>query len=98
MPPYWDFEGTTAIVRELEHMEAGGLTGHDLLRAATVGPAQWLGDHDRYGRLLPGMAADLIAMPADPSAGITALRGLDFVMKAGVIVRDDHQRAASTAH
>ena len=98
MPPYWDFEGTTAIVRELEHMEAGGLTGHALLRAATGAPAEWLGDHDRYGRLLPGMAADLIAMPNDPSAGIAALRGLDFVMKSGVVVRDDRQRAASTAH
>ena len=61
-------------------------------------PAECLGDHDRYGRLLPGMAADLIAMPNDPSAGIAALRGLDFVMKSGVVVRDDRQRAASPAH
>lgn len=89
MPPYWAFEGTTAIVRELEHMEAGGLTGHDLVRAATAAPARWLGDEERYGMLRPGLAADLVAMREDPTAGIGALRTLELVMKAGVVVRDD---------
>ncbi|WP_200947434.1 metal-dependent hydrolase family protein [Microbacterium sp. Root166] len=89
MPPYWDFEGTTAVVRELEHMEAGGLAPAKVVRAATAGPARWLGDESVYGMLRPGLAADLIAMPDDPTAGIGALRGLDLVMSGGVVVRDD---------
>ncbi|WP_194396420.1 amidohydrolase family protein [Microbacterium atlanticum] len=94
MPPYWAFEGTSAIVRELEHMAEGGLGAADAIRAATSGPARWLGDEGRYGMLRPGHAADLIAMPDDPTAGIGALRGLDFVMRGGVVVRDDRGRAA----
>ena len=47
MPPYWDFEGTTAVVRELEHMEANGLAAFDAIRAATALPARWLGGEER---------------------------------------------------
>lgn len=93
MPPYWDFEGTTAIVRELEHMQAGGLAAADVVRAATAGPARWLGDAGRYGVLRPGLAADLIAMPGDPTVDIAAVRHIDLVMQDGVIVRDDLGRA-----
>jgi imidazolonepropionase-like amidohydrolase len=89
MPPYWDFEGTTAIVRELEHMQSGGLTASGTIRAATALPARWLGGEDEFGMLRPGLAADLIAMPADPTQGMSAVRGIDFVMKGGVVVRDD---------
>ena len=89
MPPYWAFEGTSAIVRELEHMQAGGLAAPDVIRAATSGPARWLGDEEEYGMLRPGLAADLIALRENPTADIGALRTLDFVMKGGVVVRDD---------
>lgn len=95
MPPYWAFEGTTAVVRELEHMESGGLAPSDVIRAATSAPAAWLGEEGRFGMLRPGHAADLIAMPDDPTAGISALRGLDFVMRSGVVVRDDRGRSVA---
>jgi imidazolonepropionase-like amidohydrolase len=89
MPPFWDFEGTSAVVRELEHMQAGGLAASDVVVAATAAPARWLDADDRIGTLLPGRFADLIAMPGDPSADVSALRDIDFVMKGGVVVRDD---------
>jgi imidazolonepropionase-like amidohydrolase len=89
MPPFWNFEGTSAVVRELEHMQAGGLAASDVIRAATSAPARWLDADDRVGRITVGRFADLIAMPDDPTAGVSALRGIDFVMKGGVVVRDD---------
>ncbi|HEX5857267.1 MAG TPA: amidohydrolase family protein [Microbacterium sp.] len=97
MPPFWAFEGTSAAVRELEHMEAGGLDSAAAIRAATSRPATWLGAGDELGALRRGCAADLIAMPDDPTAGVRALRGIDLVMKAGVIVRDDAGRAGALA-
>ncbi|GAA3215130.1 amidohydrolase family protein [Microbacterium terregens] len=92
MPPFWDFEGTSAVVREMEHMQAGGLSAPDVIRAATAGPAGWLDASGAIGTLAPGRFADLIAMPEDPTVSASALRGIDFVMKGGVVVRDDEGR------
>lgn len=89
MPPFWDFEGTSAVVRELEHMQAGGLDAAATVRAATAAPAEWLAVSDRIGTIERGRFADLIAMPEDPASDIRALRDLDFVMKGGVVVRRD---------
>lgn len=93
MPPFWDFEGTSAVVREVEHMQHGGLSASQTITAATAAPARWLDADDRIGILAPGRFADLIAMPDDPTADVSALRGIDFVMKGGVVVRDDERAA-----
>ncbi len=93
MPPFWPFEGTTAVVRELEHMHDAGLGAWGVLRAATIDPARWLGMDGTIGRIAEGMAADLVAMPADPSASPSALRDLALVMSRGVVVRDERSAA-----
>ncbi|WP_431796801.1 amidohydrolase family protein [Microbacterium kunmingense] len=93
MPPFWNFEGTSAVVRELEHMQSGGLPAPDTVRAATSAPARWLGAEGELGTLTPGAWADLVVTPTDPTADVAALRDIDLVMKGGVVVRDDHRRA-----
>ena len=89
IPPFWDTEGTSATVRELEHMEAFGLSPRDALLAATQVPAGWLGAADDLGSVVPGKRADLIAMTADPTESVSALRTLHWVMKDGNVYRDD---------
>lgn len=89
MPPFWLFEGTSAAVRELEHMHAFGLDAAATLRAATLAPATWLGIDEHAGSIGAGKWADLIALSEDPMASPSALRTLDFVMQGGVVVRDD---------
>ncbi|MFS0732006.1 amidohydrolase family protein [Microbacterium sp. 1P10UB] len=88
MPPFWPFEGTVAAIRELEHMHADGLDAAATLRAATIAPARWLGIDADGGSLEAGKWADLIAMPENPLTDPSALRGIDLVMKDGIIVRD----------
>ena len=93
MPPFWPFEGTVATIRELERMAEFG-SGHGLdaraaLRAATVVPARWLGVDGDVGSVTPGRYADLVAMDADPTADVSALRTIRWVMKGGTVVRDD---------
>jgi imidazolonepropionase-like amidohydrolase len=56
------------------------------LQAATINAAQVLGVTD-IGQLRPGLRADVVAMPGDPLADITAVRNVDFVMKDGVVYR-----------
>lgn len=89
MPPFQQTDGTTATVRELEHMAAFGLPAVDALRAATIAPARWLGADAEIGTVEVGKYADLIAMDADPTQDVSALRSLRWVMKGGVVVRDD---------
>ena len=69
--------------------DGGGLPASDVIVAATAAPAHWLDAADRIGTIEAGRFADLIAMPDDPTGGMSALRGIDFVMKGGVVVRDD---------
>ncbi|HZY77772.1 MAG TPA: amidohydrolase family protein [Jatrophihabitantaceae bacterium] len=89
MPPFWPTGGTTATVRELEHMAEFGLAPLDALRAATIVPARWLGADSEIGTVEVGKYADLIGMDADPTRDVSALRGLRWVMKNGEVVRDD---------
>jgi imidazolonepropionase-like amidohydrolase len=89
MPPFWEFEGTTATVRELEWMIEGGLPLSAAVQAATAVPARWLGVGDELGTIQPGKRADLIALAADPLSDARAWRTLWFVMKDGSIVRND---------
>ncbi|AZS35711.1 Imidazolonepropionase [Microbacterium lemovicicum] len=94
MPPFWFFEGTTAIVREMEHMSEQGLGPAATLKAATLTPASWLGVDDEIGSIDVGKRADLIAMDADPLEDISALRGIRWVMQGGDVVRDDRRAVA----
>lgn len=92
--PFEPNSGTTATVHEAELYVKAGMTPLQALQAATIKPARMLGLDDRVGRIAVGQYADIVAMPADPSADIGALRGLDFVMKGGVVYRDDANPAA----
>jgi len=51
-----------------------------------------MGWQDRIGSIDAGKYADLIAVSGDPSADITELQRIRFVMKGGRIVRDDLAR------
>ena len=89
MPPFWRFEGTSATVREIEHLSDFGLGPAGALAAATIAPAAWLGADAEVGSIEVGKRADLIAMDGNPLADSAALRGIRWVMIDGDLVRDD---------
>jgi imidazolonepropionase-like amidohydrolase len=60
------------------------MTPMQAVQAATVTSAELIGADDR-GRLAPGLLADIIAVPGDPSQDINSLQDVRFVMKDGRI-------------
>ncbi|MDO3646951.1 metal-dependent hydrolase family protein [Nocardia mangyaensis] len=68
--------------KELWALVDRGMTPAQALRAATVVAAELIGVDDR-GRLAPGLLADIIAVPGDPTLDITTIDDVRFVMKDG---------------
>ncbi|HEX8713625.1 MAG TPA: amidohydrolase family protein, partial [Terracidiphilus sp.] len=76
------------LPNEFAAMVKGGLTPIEALQAATAHAAELLGLSSEIGSLEPGKAADIIAVPGDPTKDIQAMKTVVFVMKAGKILRD----------
>jgi imidazolonepropionase-like amidohydrolase len=72
--------------RELELMQAAGMSAGEVLAAATSVNARVFHIDDKVGAVRPGLLADLVAVAGDPSADIRALRQVRLVMKGGKIV------------
>jgi len=66
-----------------------GMMPIDALRAGTSINAELLGLLNRIGTLKPGKLADIVALPGDPLRDIHQTSKVFFVMKEGVIFRND---------
>jgi len=77
--------GTNAL--ELELMVEYGMTPVQALKAATSVNARIMHREAEFGRVAPGLLADLVAVQGDPTKNITQLRQVKFVMKGGQIHR-----------
>ena len=66
-----------------------GMKSVDALKAATSADAQLLGIADKLGALEPGKLADVVAVPGDPTQDIRQTEKVFFVMKEGVVYRND---------
>jgi imidazolonepropionase-like amidohydrolase len=73
--------------REMELMARNGMAPADVLMSATAINAKLFRMDDKVGALKPGLLADLIAVPGDPTKDLTTLRHVDWVIKGGEIVR-----------
>jgi imidazolonepropionase-like amidohydrolase len=71
----------------LKSFKQAGVPNADMLRYMTTAPADLLGIAKERGAIAPGLAADIIAMPADPLADTENLRKVNFVMKDGEVIR-----------
>ena len=87
-------EGSNWMVREMEYYVDAGMTPLEALQSATLRTAQMLGADADSGTLDAGKYADIVALSANPLSDISALRSIDFVMKGGVVYRDDSRRVA----
>ena len=71
-------------MQEIEIMVGkAGFSPAEAIHAATLGAAEMMGLEAGLGSLAEGKYADVIALCADPLQDVSALRNVDFVMKAG---------------
>jgi imidazolonepropionase-like amidohydrolase len=73
-------------------MAADGMTPAQSLRAGTSAAAHLLGLANNIGTLAPGKLADIVAVPANPFEDIRVTQSVLFVMKEGIIYRNDRAR------
>lgn len=73
--------------KEFLYMVQGGMPPLETIRTATSVNARILGLSDQLGQLKPGMLADIIAVAGDPSKDIKVMGNVVFVMKDGIIYK-----------
>ena len=66
-----------------------GMTPLAALQSGTINAADLLGWKDKTGALDPGKWADIIAVNGDPLKDIKTLQTVPFVMKSGVVYKNE---------
>jgi len=75
--------------RQFAKMVEWGMKPIDAIQAATVNAADLSGWGTKVGALEAGHFADVIAVSGDPLASVRELESVKFVMKGGVVARND---------
>ena len=75
--------------QEFALLVRAGMSPLEAIQSATVVAADHLRLSSEAGRIAVGMPADLVAVAGDPLADVTELERMRFVMKSGVIHRQE---------
>ena len=70
-------------------MTKAGMPNSIALKSATIESAKLLRMDDRLGRIQPNMLADIIGMAKNPLDDISAVSDVGFIMKDGVIFKNN---------
>jgi imidazolonepropionase-like amidohydrolase len=76
---------------EFGQLVEAGMTPLAAIRTGTSIDAALLGIADKTGSLEAGKLADIVAVPGDPSVEIRQMEKVFFVMKDGIVYRNDKQ-------
>ena len=78
--------------RQFAVMVRYGMTPTQAIQAATINAAEALGRND-IGAIETGRFADIVAVQGNPAQDVTLLERVAFVMKGGVVVKDERKPA-----
>ncbi len=76
------------LPREFDALVRGGMSPLQAIQTATINAADLLGISNDLGSISKGKLADIIAVKGDPLADIKILENVAFVLKAGVVMKD----------
>ncbi len=75
--------------KQFGKMVEWGMKPIDAIQAATINAAELIGWPDKVGELSKGHFADLIAVQGDPLSDAKVLENVKFVMKGGMVVKNE---------
>jgi imidazolonepropionase-like amidohydrolase len=75
--------------RQFAFMVKYGMTPLQAIQAATVNAADLIGHPELFGSIKGGKSADIIAVDGDPLADVRILENVSFVMKEGVVYKQN---------
>jgi imidazolonepropionase-like amidohydrolase len=78
-------EGT---FREMHALKALGLPEFEIIKGATIYPAEWLGVENRLGSVSPGKQANIVILDKNPLKDIDNIKSTSFVVMNGKIISD----------
>ncbi len=84
--------GVASVMRMVRSSRDAGVSPIEIIRGATVRAAELLGWQDRLGSIKEGKFADLIAVEGNPLQDITVLERVGFVVKGGVVIKNELSR------
>ena len=75
--------------QEFALMVQGGMPEMEAIQSATSVAAKFLGIENTHGSIEIGKQADLISVAKDPLRDISSLENINFVMKAGLVYKNE---------
>ena len=75
--------------REFQYYTDYGMAPMQAIQTATIRAAEVLDWSDKVGTIEPGKWADIVAVSGDPLKDIRELQNVKFVMKAGVVYKNE---------
>ena len=75
--------------KQFAKMVEWGMKPIDAIQASTINAADLIGWSEKVGSLEKGRYADLVAVDGNPLSDVRILESVKFVMKGGVVARDD---------
>ncbi|MCA1749899.1 MAG: amidohydrolase family protein [Sphingomonadales bacterium] len=83
--PGTDMGGSFAYHRELELFERAGYSAPEVLRLATLGMAEYLGQDEDLGSIEGGKYADFFLVPGNPLEDLSAIKRIAMVVADGTV-------------
>jgi imidazolonepropionase-like amidohydrolase len=78
-----DGSDAAATFSEMRTMKEGGVRESEIIKGATIYPAQWLGVADRLGSIAPGKQANILVVNGNPLSDIAQLEATFMVIRNG---------------
>jgi imidazolonepropionase-like amidohydrolase len=77
-------------------LQEAGVSAADIIKAGTSNAARLMGSDKVIGWIRPNYLADIIAVPGNPLDDVRMLENVRFVMKGGVVYRNDYTLPVSS--